>query len=349
LPVSKEPKGIVDIQKELYVYKQCRPIIADESMFLVDKNMKDAHMFYEILGVNKNIKDSHMFYENPFVSKSMKHGNLPYNNLYINKNIKDTHMDYYLLNTSKSSNRIETQKTLLAEYDSRGIDLNEALRIEYENRGIDLNQNLMVKYDSYGIHINQDELLKINLESKGAEINKLIDIDVNRTIDVHKNQMYLYRTIYEGNKTDSFDFIYIPRNIGDIAIPDATMATKKIKDTRLPLQSNFIHYDGGKPYPVEPEEPEKYYDKKDELLLPHKDYKYNDFLSKLLNPDGSINVMYIKSYDPSTGAYTVKIPVENPIDIYADVGRDYLDLEVYVLDMVTHIIKTTWKDICLSI
>ena len=64
----------------------------------------------------------------------------------------------------------------------------------------------------------------------------------------------------------------------------------------------------------------------------------------MINEDGTVNFKYVKEYDAKTGEYTVSIPVENPIEIYANIGRDYLDLDVSTLELVVYIVKNIWKD-----
>ena len=81
----------------------------------------------------------------------------------------------------------------------------------------------------------------------------------------------------------------------------------------------------------------------DELILPHKDYRYKDFL-KLLFVDGKINLKYVKEYNNKTGEYTIKIPIENPINIYADIARDYVDLDTNILYNVIDSIRTIWQN-----
>lgn len=328
---------------------------------------------YDYAWISKNKHDTYMNYDYAFTSKGRHNSSLIYEGEFIGKSMKDIQIDNYILNVDKesdgiyvvknmrlgnASNEIEFDENLITlDKDAKGMQGGKDLFIGHENRGVDfINSGIEASNNSKGIKL--EEIKFMDIDSEAIDIFKQMtvkeyskDIFIQKEIGLEEESQKIWSNNY--NK-----YFNVKRELGKTSIEESIRlsnagshgnldykgenVSKNKKATYIPEQSEFvkvIHYD-----PDPDIEHPIISGRIDELIMPHKDYTYNDFIKKLINDDGTLNSKYIKSYNANTGEYTVSIPVENPITIYADIGRDYIDIDVSILKTVTNLIKKVWKD-----
>jgi hypothetical protein len=340
LSVDKESIGVADLDGYFMISRNSNGIYNSDTL-RVDKMRKDAVLEYDYTWITKGMKDSHMFYEQMFLDKSRKDSHMFYEQMFTSKKMKDGHLDYYILHIERDPKAIRTNDDLFAANLGRAIGIEKETFAYYQSKPIDLFKDVRAIEEGRKTDLTNSGMFGSWLGAKGIVNDEIVWVEYERLADYYKSFM-VHRTIYQMRIADSQKTFKAERNMGGASITKKELLFRKeMHDTRLFFQSNFIFFGGGKPIPYDPDLKDD--GRIDELLLPHKDYKYSDFLAKLLNPDGSINFAYVKSVDPVTGTYTVNIPVENPIDIYADIGRDYLDLNVYVVNLVVYLLRDIWK------
>ncbi len=340
----------------------------------VSKNMHDSSIVYDYPWISKNMHDSSIVYDYPWVKKDRHDSSIVYENQFAAKTAKDIYVDSYILNVDKASRGIYLDENIHIDRISKGIRFDDNLTyIDKSAKGIGTEEDLFIGRDSSKALID-DNGLTADYDSREIAIEEIEFVDIDsKAIELFKqvSAKYYSRGIYieeEIKLEKEYREIWFDdycrylglkkeeggaRNDSDIRLNSAIKhgnldyqgvnISKRKKDTYLPQQSNFleiIHYED--PDPDKP--PVIMTGKIDELILPHKDYKYSNFIKKLINDDGTINWTYVKSYDSATGEYTISIPMENPISIYADIGRDYLDVDVAILEIVIYLVKKVWKD-----
>ncbi len=340
----------------------------------VSKNMHDASIVYEYPWISKNMHSSSVTYDYPWVKKDRHASSIVYENPFVSKNTKDIHMDLYILNVDKDPRGIYEDENVHIDRSSKEIRFDDSITyVDKSPKGIGTEDGFFIGRDGTKVYIDDngpiayydsreiaiDETEFLDIDSKAIEFFKQISakyyskgIYIEEEIKLEKQSREIWfdnYCKYFGLKKEE-DGV---RNDDDIRLKSAMKhgnldyqgvnTSKRKKDTYLPEQPNFveiIHYED--PDPDKP--PVIMTGRIDELILPHKDYKYSNFIKKLINDDGTINWTYVKSYDSATGEYTISIPMENPMSIYADVGRDYLDVDVGILEIVIYLVKKVWKD-----
>lgn len=374
--IDKGAEPIFSVYNDTWINKNRH----DSSMIYeytwISKNRHDSSMVYDYPWISKNRHDSSMIYDYPWISKNKHDSSMVYENQFVAKTAKDTHMDYYMLNVDEDSKGIYMDKNIHIDRSSKGIRAHDNLTVvNQDDKGIWTEKDFFIGRNSTPID-TEDSEITVNIGSKGIRIDEIEFIDIDsKAIEAFKQifareysrGIFIEKqmTLEEKSKGIWFNnyrkYFEVKREAGGISVEDdvrlnSSMVhgsldyqgenlSKRKKDTYLPEQYSFVevmHYDPNDPDPDKP--PVIMSGKIDELILPHKDYTYSNFIKKLIYDDGSINWTYVKSYDSTTGEYTVSIPVENPMTIYADIGRDYLDVDVAILEIVMFLIKKVWKD-----
>lgn len=376
ISISKYNKGIYYLNNiNVNLYNKNTAIYSDSSINL-SKYIKHTS-FNEIYDIqfSKNIKNSFIIDDFPTFNKSWKNTMIDDEIILYNKSYKNSYMEYELTTFNK------LMKDAIIEYDVLGfnknpksmLDLDDLLMFnKFPKDIVSYNYNIEFSKNPKSL-FETDNYICINKMNKGTYINKNfinilkhdIDITVFTNIDyisalktsnrIYNNDLIrLYKDKYKSytqntdfnmfrNKLDFgvYDNITLNHKIYNTAIDDNQYTfDKHKKDTRLDYDSPFItviHYDGDM-------KPDLGDGKVDELILPHNDFDYSQYLSKLINDDGTINMLYVKKYDSENDSYTVTLPIENPMDIYKDIGREYVDLNTNTLEILIYIIRTLWKD-----
>lgn len=340
--IGKDSKVIRFEYDKLTISKDQKPVAISYKYEWIQKDWKPSSMVYDIFWVDKDWKDTNLFIENMNVSKSMKHASLNDYFEFVSKGLKKTSVYEYRFIASQSKpvqmvnvirvgkNGIPVNvvdKLLMANVDAKGIVFNEYLTVGIDAKAIEFFKNEWVNMYLHPMRIQEE----VRVESVARDI----------WFNNYKEDFRVKREDYKIglNKDVRVTSDYDKLNIG---LEKAKMVAKKMKPTRIAEQSNFLQRYKHNPWEDKPGITDS--GKIDELILPHKDYKYNDFISKLMYDDGTINWIYVKSYDSVTGEYTVSIPLENPMHIFADIGRDYLDVDVQVLTIIIFLIQDTWKE-----
>jgi hypothetical protein len=368
--IGRTPKPIY-FDNDLFVGMGAKPIYLDNKELSIGQEILDARLPYQWDWIDKGMHDGGVQYEYPWVDKDRHDSSMVYENLFINKDLKDTHMEYNILTIDKDSIGISMNDSVWIDKSSKGIRLDDNILLDTDGKPIYFDNDLFIGHD--GVPINIDERYAfINHDAREIRIEdvEFVNLDprwirmfeqfyvgqFSRDITIEddiravgdEKEIWFneykkdFQVIREAGDMRFTDGIGLKQNIkyGNLTYSGQNIR-KNFKGTFIPEQSNFvkvIHYDGpDKPIP-------EMSGNIDELLLPHKDYRYSDFIDKLVFNDGTINMAYVKSYDSLTGEYTVSIPVQNPMTIYADIGRDYIDVDVTVLEIVIYLVRTVWKD-----
>lgn len=338
---DKNGKPVFEIDVEWYKKYQRKTMFNEISEEWFDKKQKPTRLEYHILQFRKDWINTRLEYDILGFNKSWKHTDIDDNIYTISKNIKDTMIEYENTWITKLPKSVFEKDTIF-----RSDKFVKDIYINKDYISLIPPQNKIV-INKYFYFMNKEDK-KANKEKDKTLLFKFaIGIDKNKDLfsnrkvyDVYAKQPinFFYRTKYGMFSTNQ---VMTTMNQIDTAIDDEIYTfTKEKKDTRLDYDSPFVtvmHYDGDM-------KPDLGQGKIDELILPHHDFDYDKYLSRLINDDGTINMAYVKRYDSATETYTVKIPIENPMDIYEDIGREYVDLSTNTLEILLYIVRTLWKD-----
>lgn len=369
---TKIYKAISEINTDLFLIKYPTPVYHSWDDISVSKGQHVATFDYKYgeKNFNKIYKDTKLDYNSDYVwiSNALKDAMIEYEYTWIEKNIHDTRLEYSILSVLKDGKGITINDDIFAAYSPKAIDVqfeytmikkdSNAIHTEYmlniykKNAGTQLNYILNILKDSIATVINED-MIKMYKESNAIRFdNGNLSFDRETNIAISDKYISFTRKKYGFMNFEKNLFVgmeanelFFEDNLGfnythDVDFTDNTSVKKHKIDTHIDDYNPFvtvIHYDG---------EAKPYYDGDniDELILPYNDFDYGKFLNKLIDIDGNIDVTYVESYDSVTEEYTVKIPVEHPIDIYGNVGRDYVDLDVSILNIFIYIVRKLWKD-----
>lgn len=352
---SKEVYCLNNIAIDLY--NRNAAIYSDNSINLskYTKNMS----FNEVYDIqfSKNIKNSFIIDIFPTFNKSWKNTMIDDEIILYNKSYKNSYMEYNVLEFSKNPKRTSNLDDLLLfdKFPKNIISYNSDIEFSKKPKSLfEADKCVNVSKINKNTFINKD-LTKISKQDIDIFLNMNYISALKDSSEIYSSKiMCLYKNKYEMRTHNTefnmfrekvnfnvYDNISVNNKIYNTAIDDAQYTfTKDKKDTKLDYDSPFItvmHYDGDM-------KPDLGEGKIDELILPHNDFDYSNYLSRLINDDGTINMLYVKKYDSENDSYTVTLPVENPIDIYEDIGRKYVDLNTNTLEILIYIIRTLWKD-----
>lgn len=341
LVFNKDSKPIFEVDIPWYKKYQRHTMLNEVSEKWFNKKQKPTRLEYQSLQFRKDWIITKLEYDIMGFNKYLKHAGIDDYIQTVSKFIKDTMVEYEYTWFDKFPKSIFGKDTIItADKFNKDIYINkEYISLTPPQNGIVINNNFyFMNKNNKEIRKERDNTLLFKF-AIGIDINK--DLFSNRKIyEVnykHPNK-FLHRKKY---RMFSSNQVMTSMNISDAAIDDEIYSfIKDKKDTRLDYDSPFVtvmHYDGDMKPDLGP-------GKIDELILPHHDFDYDKYLSRLINDDGTINMAYVKKYDSDTETYTVTIPIENPMDIYEDIGREYVDLNTNTLEILLYIIRVLWKD-----
>ena len=341
LVFNKDSKPIFEVDIPWYKKYQRHTMLNEVLEKWFNKRQKPTRLEYQSIQFRKDWIDTKLEYDIMGFNKYWKHTSIDDYIPTMSKLVKDTKLEYEYIWFDKFPKSIFEKDTILT-----ADKFNKDIYINKDYISLTPPQNRIV-INNYYIFMNKDDK-KVNKEKDKTLLFKFaIGIDKNK--DLFSNRKiyevynrnpinFFHRTKYSMFSTNQ---VMTTMNRIDAAIDDSIYTfTKDKKDTRLDYDSPFItvmHYDGDMKPDLGP-------GKIDELILPHHDFDYDKYLSRLINDDGTINMAYVKKYDSDTETYTVTIPIENPMDIYEDIGREYVDLNTNTLEILLYIIRVLWKD-----
>lgn len=341
LVFNKDSKPIFEVDIPWYKKYQRHTMLNEVLEKWFNKRQKPTRLEYQSIQFRKDWIDTKLEYDIMGFNKYWKHTSIDDYIPTMSKFVKDTKLEYEYILFDKFPKSIFEKDTILT-----ADKFNKDIYINKDYISLTPPQNRIV-INNYYIFMNKDDK-KVNKEKDKTLLFKFaIGIDKNK--DLFSNRKiyevynrnpinFFHRTKYSMFSTNQ---VMTTMNRIDAAIDDSIYTfTKDKKDTRLDYDSPFItvmHYDGDMKPDLGP-------GKIDELILPHHDFDYDKYLSRLINDDGTINMAYVKRYDSTTETYTVTIPIENPMDIYEDIGREYVDLSTNTLEILLYIIRVLWKD-----
>lgn len=263
------------------------------------------------------------------VQKLYKESFYDYNSIGFKKYDKDLSTSYYNVGVKNCNNKL-TVFSGLKGYAKENNSLGRLYLNDFVTKD---NKNLSILKTYKGYSKGYKNL--------GVNYNNILISNDGHKVMYYKNNGALNIDIEKKNLYKSYDDNDYKINSKDIeSIKTDVSVSKEFKEVMFQYRDNFvtvIHHNG------EDKPDWTYSNKIDELLLPQKDYKYSDFVKKLINEDGTLNYNYVKSYDAEKDEYTVTLPVEHPLKIYADIARDYLDLDTGIMDQVYYYITYIWN------
>lgn len=341
LVFNKDSKPIFEVDISWYKKYQRHTVLNEVSEKWFNKEQEPIRLEYQSLQFRKDWIITKLEYNIMGFNKYLKHAGIDDYIQTVSKFIKDTMVEYEYTWFDKFPKSIFEKDTIIT-----ANKFNKDIYINKEYISLTPPQNRIVINNHY-IFMNKDDK-KVNKEKDKTLLFKFA-IGIDRNKDLFSNRKiyevynknpinFLHRTKYSMFSTNQ---VMTTMNRIDAAIDDSIYTfIRNKKDARLDYDSPFItvmHYDGDMKPDLGP-------GKIDELILPHHDFNYDKYLSRLINDDGTINMAYVKRYDSTTETYTVTIPIENPIDIYKDIGREYVDLSTNTLEILLYIIRVLWKD-----
>lgn len=363
--INKNPKE-TGINKDFeWIKKGYRDSFFSEDHVWIDKDTKKFNINYEFIWADKYNKEVFVSYSYSLAQKDRKHTNIEYKNIFMDK-IEKNGSFRDLIYISKADMHSYLDNSLFIDMDMKNSTIKDAVFINHEDKysKIDpslfvsnpikrgkINKNLFLFEHRAKAKIMEQEFLYLPIHNTHINSTKfaykpLADGHINEHVNVEEPDMntFIDSNLFAGDyasNTYTFNHDWIGQEFKSAnANETSEFVEQDFKDTFIDYGNNFVFHVSGD----EGTKPDV--DRSgiiDELILPHKDYKYSDYLKKLILPDGSINMMYVKSFDPDTGEYTVTLPIEHPLNIYTDVGRDYLDVDVAILEMTIHMLKEIWK------
>lgn len=305
--ISKDGRGLSDITSAFDVW--------------LDKNPKSIFSHDSILGISKAGRGTSI--NDHYISFDLSpRGVFEYGNLAAGLDGRVVSIDDEALFASIGNKGIYELYELSASKRSSGIQ--------------DIAGPLELYKDSFYLY-EEDTFLQLGQAMSKAFFKKNVRVSTERESGTFKDSLFIEQYMDKA----FFDRIwFVGQGTEKASFEKNVLVDQKIKHACLDFENMFVT---SIPYDNMEKPDLKVTGIIDELIMPHKDYKYSDFLSKLLNPDGTINFKYVKSFDSSTGEYTITIPVEHPIDIYSDLARDYIDVDVSVLELVIYAIRDIWQ------
>lgn len=237
------------------------------------------------------------------------------------------------------NSHLENKKLYMLEHefmgkDNEGINLENHEFVHKDNESINLKDNVsMVELNSKGI-FKDDDILGLKVEKHSRVIEDELTLNKKYNEMKHVSEEYfIYKKELKSETSKNLEQPKIDYIVKEVHV-------NKFKDKKS-FRDNYEFVSVINSYEDWNEEVNN--GLIDELLLPHKDYNYTSFLRELIDSDGKIKPEYITDYDASSMRYTVKLPIENPIEVYNYIGRDYIDLDVGFLKYFITLLESRWK------
>ena len=313
----------IGINKKVIDMKYVNPLL------MVKDGYKNTSYSGDLLNINTAFKNA-TFTKNLFVNTN----NIPikvldlitindcYKRIFIEGNewISDMKKRIYLHDTIQIDRSpidvyMEYKETKV-DIRSKGIYLNDLLGISKGKAyKISVDINAILRLEQYSRNVSLNEYLSMDYRDRNIALNEMVRVEtthkdvIKETTFQNANIDYIRKDVHlnrykKPNFRDNFEFVTV-------------------------IQGSWEDFDE---------------EGVDELLLPHKDYDYTHFLKEMINEDGTIKPEYITGYDHDKMQYRVKLPIENPVQIYNLLGREYLDLDVGFLSYFMTVLKARWRD-----
>lgn len=338
----------------------------------ITKNMHNAAHEYHDIFATKGRKKAFREYYDTWATKMRKKAFREYYDTWATKGRRKAYRDYYDMWATKcpkvfslnESGEFVTKKNYNIDFYNKDLSVDK-LGV---NTGVSsdfigfIKDAKVIDFQDIVTAVGKARETLINNNNSFATLN-------NKSFDTHIKDIWFeyektaiineeFKTIYKGNISITMENILsasgkdksitesenmhleFNRKHTDYQRVDSNVS-KRRKDVHIDYKNIFTHVIH---YKDDDSKPSKDLTGNiDELIMPHKDYTYNEFLSKLILPNGSVNPAHVTGYDPATNRYIVNLPIENPIKIYADIARDYLDVDTGIMGFVIYLIKSIWR------
>ena len=242
----------------------------------------------------------------------------------------DHHVDLYKYNGGinlsdiffmKSINKeIYNIQSIFLQDSNKSLNTLNAMSLSSSNKGIYSSGNFTISKSFGSIFTNGYKTAQ--KYSKGLDTKSTFKFGYIPKPEIYTlDNILLYKERYIANEEENINFEVKNREV--------------MIDKQLSVEE--IHYDGFK----KPEINRKGII--DELILPPSDFDYAT-LGNIVDENGELNYSYVKSFDANKGYFTVTIPLEHPLREYANIAKDYIDLDVNTLEIFIYLIKDIWKE-----
>ena len=311
----------------------------NDKFAFIDKNSNNIFIDDKVSNIKCSYKNLNIEYKQDGIYKSYKPTYLNDNNMGGNKSAIESEIsDSVVLKSAGKVIEIDHKDVQLKKSPFETHFFKYDINLKKESYKFNnLTNDINLKKESY----KSDNLTNdITVSPKARNVYAIDNLStkIKESKSGINNNILIKRDFYHINNGKYSDMIY--QKYKDVYIPNNLNMEMNMKKAMIPYEWTFVDVIKFPDF----EEPTLEDGDIDELILPHKDYKYRDFLKNLLFDSGNINWDYVKSYNAKTGEYIISIPIENPINIYADIARDYIDLDVNVLYNSIYHIKEIWKD-----
>lgn len=381
--VEKYNEEISKISKDYFMFKDIKHLERQYEDYFISQAELHLERQYEDYFVDKNILEAFRQYQDVYVNTGDNLTNREYVTTTLNHSNKGINIDesmvnvildgkdisindknYFVSNENKEmyiedykKNTVTTDPSGINTYDIFGVGLdNRSIRYTGDllNLGIhDYNLRILdssfVSKDDIEIKL-EDTLVNAALKAKGIfKDDDIIEVDLERYLDINDDELTLSKRYSEIKHIDDDCFIYKKELESDISKnldqPKVDYIVKEVHVNKFKERKSFRdNYEFVSVINCYEDWSEDVDDGQiDELLLPHKDYDYTSFLKELINDDGTIKQQYITNYDRDSMRYIVTLPIENPIEVYEYIGRDYIDLDVGFLKYFITVLESRWK------
>lgn len=195
---------------------------------------------------------------------------------------------------------------------------------------------------NYFLQKDKKEIKKqknIFLHDINKELNKNKDLLLHKdlkVINIDKDLSTEQIKEFEANIIKDNDmFAFKIQNIMDYdELANRVFADKDFRE--IYIKSSHKWLEGGE------EEPDIKIDKFgiDELILPYNDYDYSILKDSFIDENGNPKGKYKRI---SNNEFLTKIPPQNPVPCFSDIGLEYIDVDVGILVNMTNVLYRLWR------
>ena len=358
--VQNNNKRILIDQNDISLFKSYSNLNKKDYSYSLNKKMVNMKYVNNSIGISKKVID--LKYVNPLLMVKDGYKNTSYSGDLININTAFKNVAFIknlFVDTNNIPIRVLDLITINDCYKRIFIEGNEW--ISDMNKKVYLYDTIQIDKSPIDVYMEYKET-KVDIRSKGIYLNDLLGISKGKAYKIDVNAIFRleqYSRNVSLNEYLSRD--YRDRNIAlnemvrvETTHKDVTKETT-FQNANIDYLRKDVHLNRYKKpsfrdnfeFVTVIQGPWEDFDEEggvDELLLPHKDHNYTHFLKEMINEDGTIKPEYITGYDHDKMQYRVKLPIENPVQIYNLLGREYLDLDVGFLSYFMTVLKARWRD-----
>ena len=356
--LSKYMKYIYEKDNGVNAEKNKQIIFKTNNYKFFDKGQKDLTLEHFFKFINKENKGTTRYFKNITLNKFFKYSNEFKSILFFNKsqkNIKTDNSIYLFLNKVYNPYLIEYNTLFVSKKEKEQnllkYDIDNVRKINKEIFKTSIiefskNKNIIGQYkDFVNANVNYINLNNFKTENKFFDINKNdkelsitnndLFVSIPKLLTINKALTIEQATeLALSIEKDNDLFLFKMQDVLNYdKIANKLMLDADFKEVYYEQSKKYKWLDGGE------DDFEMKLDKYgiDELILPYNDYNYEILKKTLINEYGKPLVPY-KEIDKNS--FIAKIPVQNPVPCFSDIGLEYIDVDVGIL---VHLLNTMYK------